>query len=127
MDIDYNQLLPVAAGLPFTTVGLVLYLLTTVGLWRVFTKAGYAGILALIPLVNIFVLVLIAGYSPFAVLLYLIPIVNVIFAILVALRIGEQFGKGGLFSVFFLWLWPFVGYPVIGLSAASYAPARGTE
>ena len=61
--------------------GVVVYVLIAVALWRVFSKAGYAGILAIIPIVNMFVLVKVAGYSAWMGLLYFIPIVNFIFAI----------------------------------------------
>ncbi|GAA2972443.1 hypothetical protein JOD63_000111 [Microbacterium terrae] len=101
-------------------VGIVFYVLVAVALWKVFEKAGYAGILAIIPIVNLVILVKIAGYSAWLTLLYLIPIVNLIFALFVAFRIGRAFGKGGLFSFFWLWLFAFVGYFIIGFGKATY-------
>jgi hypothetical protein len=86
----------------------------------VFAKAGWPGILAIIPIVNIFILVKIAGFSAWLGLLYLIPIVNLVFSIIVALRVGRGFGKGGAFSFFFLWLFSFIGYFVIGFGSATY-------
>ena len=83
-------------------IALVWYVLVAVALWRVFDKAGYPGILAIIPIVNVFVLVKIAGYSAWLGLLYLIPIVGWIFSIVVAVRVGRGFGKGGAWSFFLL-------------------------
>lgn len=103
--------------------GVVVYVLIAIALWRVFSKAGYPGILAIIPIVNMFVLVKVAGYSAWMGLLYLIPIVNIIFAIVVAFKLGARFGKGGAFSFFLLWLIPIIGYFVIGYGSARYSKA----
>ena len=81
-------------------IGLVIYVIVAVALWRVFAKAGWPGILAIIPIVNMFILVKIAGYSAWLGLLYFVPIANVVLAIIVAIKVGERFGKGGAFSFF---------------------------
>lgn len=103
---------------------IVWYVIVAIALWRVFSKAGYPGVLALIPIVNVFILVKVAGYSAWATLLYLIPIVNIVFGILVALRLGERFGKGGVFSFFLLWLFSVIGYFIIGFGSAQYSERR---
>lgn len=101
-------------------IALVWYVLVAVALWRVFDKAGYPGILAIIPIVNVFILVKVAGYSAWLGLLYLIPIVGWIFSIVVAVRVGRGFGKGGVWSFFLLWLVAFVGYFILGFGRATY-------
>ncbi|MBP1325105.1 membrane-bound ClpP family serine protease [Leucobacter exalbidus] len=101
---------------------LIVYVIVAIGLWKVFTKAGYPGILAIIPIVNMFVLVKVAGYSAWMTLLYIIPLVNIVFAIFVAIRTGERFGKGGLFSIVLLWLFPMIGYLILGFGSATYRP-----
>ncbi|WP_298037417.1 DUF5684 domain-containing protein [uncultured Microbacterium sp.] len=101
-------------------IGLVFYIIYAVALWQVFSKAGYLGILALIPIVNIVILVRIAGMSGWLALLYLIPIVNIVFAIIVAFKEGANFGKGGVFSFFLLWLFPVIGHLIIGFGSARY-------
>lgn len=111
----------ITAGLgAYSIVGLIFYVLVAVALWKVFTKAGYPGILAIIPIVNLFILVKVAGFSAWLGLLYLIPIVNIVFSIIVALRVGRAFGKGGAFSFFLLWLFAFVGYFIVGFGDAKY-------
>ena len=101
--------------------GLVIYVIVVVALWRVFAKAGWPGILAIIPIVNMFILVKIAGYSTWLGLLYFIPIANLVLAIIVAIKVGERFGKGGAFSFFLLFLFPFIGYLILGFGDARYA------
>ncbi|KAA9133861.1 DUF5684 domain-containing protein [Microbacterium caowuchunii] len=103
-----------------TIFGIIVYVLIAIALWRVFSKAGWPGILAIIPIVNVFVLVKIAGYSAWMTLLYIIPIVGWIFSIVVAVRVGRGFGKGGAFSFFLLWLIPVIGYFIIGYGRATY-------
>jgi len=100
--------------------GLIWYVLLAIALWRVFSKAGYPGILAIIPIVNVFILVKVAGYSAWMTLLYLIPIVNIVFSIFVAIRTGDRFGKGGAFSFFLLWLFAVIGYMILGYGGSQY-------
>lgn len=99
---------------------LIFYILVAVALWRVFDKAGWPGILAIIPIVNLFILVKIAGFSAWLGLLYLIPIVNIVMGIIVAVRVGRAFGHGGAFSFFLLWLFAFIGYFIIGFGRDTY-------
>lgn len=107
-------------------IGVVWYVILVIALWKIFTKAGYAGWLAIIPIVNAFVLVKIAGFSAWMGLLYLIPIVNIIFHIIVSLRVGKGFGQGALFSIFLLWLFTAIGYLILGFGSATYDKARVT-
>ena len=112
----YAQIFSGTTGL----IALVFYILVAVGLWKVFTKAGYPGILAIIPIVNVVFLVKIAGMSGWLALLYLIPIVGFVFGIIVAVRLGERFGKGGLFSFFLLFVFPYIGYLILGFGDSRY-------
>lgn len=110
-----------AAAWTSSIIGLAFYVVIAVALWRVFTKAGWPGILAIIPIVNLFILVKIAGYSAWLGLLYFIPIANVILMIIVAIKVGAAFGKGGAFSFFLLFLLPFIGYLILGFGDARYS------
>ena len=124
--MDNNGITDLYASIFSGTTGLialVFYILVAVGLWKVFTKAGYPGILAIIPLVNLVFLVKIAGMSGWFALLYLIPIVNVVLAIIVAFKLGARFGKGGVFSFFLLFLFPYIGYLILGFGDSRYSKA----
>ena len=103
-----------------SVVAIAFYILFVVALWKVFTKAGRPGWLAIIPIVNLFVLVSIAGYSAWLALLFLIPIVGWIFNLFVSLRLGRAFGKGGVFSVFLLWIFSAIGLLILGFGSARY-------
>ncbi len=108
---------------PASITAVAFYILVAVALWKVFVKAGRPGFLALIPIVNLVVLVIIAGRSGWLALLYLIPVVNIVFAIIVALDLGKRFGKGAGFSIFLLWLFPIIGYLILGFGSAEYRKA----
>lgn len=121
---NLSQVWEAAGSTGSVIVSVLVYVLIAIALWKVFSKAGYSGILAWIPIVNVIILVRIAGYSGWLALLYLIPIVNFIFGILVALRLGRAFGKGGVFSFFLLWMFPVIGYFVLGFGQARYTSGR---
>ncbi|WEK62205.1 MAG: DUF5684 domain-containing protein [Candidatus Microbacterium colombiense] len=124
--MDSNGIADLYASIFSGTTGLItlaFYVLVVIGLWKVFTKAGYPGILAIIPIVNIVILVRIAGMSGWLALLYIIPIVGFVFGIIVAIRLGERFGKGGLFSFFLLFVFPYIGYLILGFGDSRYSKA----
>ncbi|MFV0319130.1 MAG: DUF5684 domain-containing protein [Microbacterium sp.] len=118
------DIVPISAstgtGVSWTVVGIAYYILLAVAMWRTFSKAGWPGILAIIPIVNAFILVKVGGMSAWLGLLYLIPVVNIIFGIVVAVKVGANFGKGGAFSFFLLWLIAPIGYFIIGFGQARY-------
>jgi len=108
----------------YSIFGVILYVIIAIALWKVFTKAGYAGWLAIIPIVNIFVLVKVGGLSAWWGLLYFVPIANIVLHIIVALRVGKAFAKGAGFSIFLLWLFSFIGYLILGFGSATYDKSR---
>lgn len=122
MDSITNQTQIMALYQSYGIFGIIWYIVLAIALWRVFSKAGYPGILAIVPIVNVFFLVKVAGYSAWMALLYIIPIVNIVFSIIVAVRVGERFGKGGAFSFFLLWLIAPIGYLILGFGGARYTP-----
>ena len=99
---------------------LIVYVIVAIGLWKTFAKADIPGILGIIPIINLIFLLKVARMSMWFALLYLIPIVNIVFAIVVAIKEGKNFGKGGVFSFFLLWLFPFIGHLIIGFGSATY-------
>ncbi len=115
-----NQGVSSAAIFGYVVVGLIYWIVTIAAYWRTFTKAGYPGWLAIIPIVNLFVLVKVAGYSAWLGLLWFVPIANIVLAIIVAFRNGRAFGHGGAFSFFLLFLLNPIGYFVTGFSNDTY-------
>jgi hypothetical protein len=96
-----------------------LLLLTAVGVWATFVKAGEHGWTCIVPIYNLVVQLKIARIHPLWLVAALLPLVNFVFACFVAIRLARLFGKGigfGLGLVFF----PFIFYPVLGFGSAKY-------
>ncbi|MEU7528625.1 DUF5684 domain-containing protein [Saccharothrix sp. NPDC042600] len=89
-------------------------------MWKVFAKAGQPGWAAIIPIYNIYVLLKVAGRPGWWLILMIIPLVNLIVSIIVSLDVAKSFGKSGAFGFFGLWLFGFIGYPVLGFGSARY-------
>lgn len=124
--MDTNGISDLYASIFSGTTGLitlVFYVIVVIGFWKIFTKAGHPGIFAIIPILNIVFLVRIAGMSGWYALLYLIPLVNIVFGVIVAVKLGERFGKGTVFSFFLLFLFPYIGYLILGFGESRYSRA----
>lgn len=92
---------------PIFVIGyLALIVVLIASWWMVFSKAGKAGWLAIIPIVNFFVLMDIAGKPWWWVIGLFIPFVNFIVAILIWHGLSENFGKGAGFTIGLLFLNP---------------------
>ena len=115
-----NQGVSAGAAFGYVVVGLIYWIASIAAYWKTFTKAGYPGWLAIIPIVNLFVLVKVAGYSAWLGLLWFVPIANLVLAIIVAFRNGRAFGHGGAFSFFLLFLLNPIGYFITGFSNDTY-------
>lgn len=89
----------------YSIVMFVVFVLTIIAEWRIFTKAGEAGWKSLIPIYNAVVLFKIAGLSPWWVLGYLAAVIPFIGAFVVLgitiylmINLAKAFGKGGGFA-----------------------------
>jgi len=105
---------------PVLLVCLIAAVLGIAGYWKTFTKAGHAGWLAIIPLVNIYILLKIAKRPGWWLVLYLIPLVNIVVHILVSIDVAKAFGKDAAFGVIALLFFPYIGYIMLGFSDAKY-------
>jgi hypothetical protein len=86
----------------------------------VFTKAGQPRWAALVPVYNIYVLVVrVARLSPLWFVLILIPPVNLIASILVNVEVAKRFGRTEAFGVG-MSVFGFVLYPLIGFGRDDY-------
>ncbi|REJ07808.1 hypothetical protein DY023_02250 [Microbacterium bovistercoris] len=115
-----NQGVSAGVGVVGVIFGLIYWVAMIAAYWKTFTKAGYPGWLAIIPIVNFFVLVKVAGLSAWFGLLFFIPVANLVLAIIVAFRNGRAFGHGGAFSFFLLFLLNPIGYFITGFSNDTY-------
>ena len=90
-----------------TGIILSLWIMYIGSLWLVYNKAGRSGWLIFIPIVNIYVMMRIAGHAGWYILLLFIPIVNFFVLIYMWIGISKSFGKGTLFGlglIFFNWI-----------------------
>ncbi len=95
------------------------------GWLRVFPKAGRPWWAALIPLYNVYVLVVgVARLSLLWFVLIFVPVLGIIPAILVNLEVARRFGKSEAFGLG-LTLLGFVFYPLLGFGSDRYQEGEG--
>ena len=99
---------------------LAICLLTVIGGWRWFSKAGQPGWGLLVPFYNMFLMCKIAGRPGWWVILLLIPVVNFIIAIMMCIDIAKNFGKGALYGLGIAFL-PFPFWCMLGFGRAQYS------
>ncbi|MCL2085843.1 DUF5684 domain-containing protein [Candidatus Saccharibacteria bacterium] len=97
----------------------VFAIMSIIGMWMIFEKAGQKGWKALIPIYNIVILFRVAGLSGWLILLYLIPVVNIVLAFYVSIKLAEKFGKDAMYGVLIAFFAPIM-YLVLGLGKAKY-------
>ena len=88
-------------------------------MWKTFVKARQPGWACIVPIYNIYVMTQIAGKPGWFILLFLIPLVNIYAIIVVAHGISVKFGKGVGFTLGLLFL-PFIFYPILGFGSSQY-------
>ena len=107
---------------------IILYLavivLTIIGTWKVFVKAGRPGWAAIIPFYNIYVATEIARLPILWFILAILPVVSIVGQIMICIKVAENFGKSAGFGVG-LALLSFVFYPILGLGEAKYQGTAG--
>jgi len=95
------------------------WLIQIISFWKVFTKAGQAGILAIIPIVNLVILMKIINRSGWFALLFFFPIANIVWLFISNIELAKKFGKGAGFGVLMTFI-PVIGYPILGFGDATY-------
>ncbi len=101
---------------------LVCAVLTIIGMWKVFKKAGKPGWAVLVPIYNIIVMLEIVGRPTWWVFLFFLGIIpfvgwigSLVVGIIVANDLAKAFGKDVGYTLLLIFL-PFVGYMILGLS-----------
>lgn len=107
-------------GVGFLLICLLISVVTLAGLWKMFSKAGQPGILAIIPIVNYFFLVQVGGKPAWWGILFLIPLVNIVMLIIVNVAIAQRFGRGIGTALGLIFL-PFIFCPVLGFGSAQWS------
>ena len=112
----------------------VMCILTIIGQWQLFKKAGKPGWAALIPIYNTYVLCQITGVNPWwiaivfvaGVIIEIVPalsivstIVEIYFGVLLAVSVSRSFGKNDGYAVGIYFL-GFIFYPILGFGKSEY-------
>lgn len=121
--MNEQQVQDALAGLlsvPVILISLATVVLLIVAAWKVFAKAGEPGWAAVVPFYNTYVEFRIAGFNPWLFLLLLVPVVGAVLALVVSYKVGETFGKGPLFNILWMVVFPVVGWLILGFGDAQY-------
>ena len=78
----------------YNICGLIITILSIVGMWKVFSKAKEAGWKSIIPIYNIYIMLKIINRPWWWLLLLLIPLVNVVVMVMMMNDLSKSFGKG---------------------------------
>ena len=98
------------------------WIVLIVGLWPMQRKAGRNGIDAIVPIVNLYAILKLAGMRGWWLIAYLFPVTNVIAAILVARGLGRRFERDALFTIVFLFALQPIGFLILGFGSARFTP-----
>jgi hypothetical protein len=127
-----------ALWIVYMLICIAIAVVTIIGMWKVFTKAGEEGWKSLIPVYNMYTLCKIIGVSPWWILITfvgglvcIIPILGylaymaatIYFGILVAKSTANAFGKDTGFAVGLYFLGP-IFYCILGFGKAKYEGAK---
>ena len=92
------------------------------GVWKTFAKANQPGWASIVPIYNIYIMLVIAGKPAWWIILMLIPVVNLVVGIITSIAFAEKFGKGAGFGLGLAFL-GFIFFPILGFGSAKYVGA----
>jgi len=85
---------------------LVLYVIRCIALWKIFGKYGEPGWVALVPVMNTFILCKHTWGSGWYMFITLVRIVGDIFTVITMYKLAKSFGKSGAFTLGIIFLQP---------------------
>ena len=103
----------------FFVIYAAVIVLVIAGMWKMFVKAGQQGWLSIIPILNTYVIIKLAGREGWWILLFLIPCVNIVVAIIVYMDLAKKYGKSAAYGLGLVFL-PFIFFPMLGFGSATY-------
>jgi hypothetical protein len=115
--VDQGGLLAALGAVMF--IYFALFLLITISLWKIFSKAGRPGWAAIVPIYNLIVWLDIVGKPTWWIILLLLPIVNLVILIMIIHQMSVVFGQGIGTTLLLIFL-PFIGYPMLAFGSAQY-------
>ena len=101
-------------------------LCSTIGLWKVFKKAGEPGWAAIVPIYNSYVIFKITWGNGWKFLLMLIPLANIVFCIMTVNKLAKAFDKNIGFTIGLILVQP-VFLLILGFGTARYVGVPGKQ
>ncbi|MCB9232233.1 MAG: signal peptidase I [Bacteroidia bacterium] len=92
------------------------FILTSIGLFGIFNKAGEQGWKAFVPVLNILVWLKLVGRKSWWVFLFFVPVLNFIMGISIALDLVKSFGKFNFGDQLLAVIFPFFYFPYLGFN-----------
>lgn len=99
---------------------IALIVVMIVGMWKLFTKAGRPGWASIVPIYNTYLLCKIAGRPGWWLVLMFLPLVNIAVLLILSLDLAKAFGRSAAFGVIALWIFPYIGYLMLGFGKDTY-------
>src|SRR5471030_1722807 len=121
-----------AAGVVLAFLGilliplLIISVISIIGQWKVYSKAGQPGWACIVPIYNLIVLLQIVGKPIWWIFLFLVPCVNFIFIIWTINLLSKSFGQSEGFTIGLILL-PFIFYPILGFGNYTYLGPAAAE
>lgn len=118
---SFASFLNIFAGVFFAAVAIfaAVMLLLIVSLWKIFTKAGREGWESIVPIYNVYIMILLARLPGWMVILCFIPFVNIFFSVYIIYKFSLAFGKGVGYTLGMIFL-PFIFYPMLAFGDSAY-------
>ncbi|WP_460583636.1 DUF5684 domain-containing protein [Hymenobacter arcticus] len=106
---------------------MALLVLSIVGLWKLFEKAGKPGWASLVPIYNIIVMFEIIGKPLWQIVLFLVPIANLYVIITMVVGMAKSYGKYGIGNYLFAFFLSPIAFAMWGFSAETryVGPSEG--
>lgn len=116
-----NTAVGIASGIfiVITIISIILSILTIIGMWKIFTKAGKPGWASLIPIYNIVVMLEVTKLPMWYIALFFIPFANIVALFLIYIELAHKFGKSTGFGVLTVFFSP-ICLPILGLGSSTY-------
>lgn len=105
------------AALLFNGIGLLILVTFSIGLYKMFEKAGEAGWKALVPFYNWFVWLKLIGKPSWWLVLLIIPVVNILVLVSMVIDLARAYGQHDLKHHTAALLLPFYWFPKAGFDA----------
>ena len=107
-----------AAGIYFL-VGLAMLIVSLIGMWKVFVKAGKPGWGAIVPFYNLYCLFDMSFGNGWLFLLTFVPCVNAVMAIILCFKLAKAFGQEWYFALGLIFF-DFIFMMILGFGNAEY-------